>query len=56
MRSRVAQGGARGFEMNLSLLDPFYLAQDHPDSLTGSLSAFPLAVLLTEQAVVTHYV
>lgn len=26
--------------MNLSLVDPFALAQDYPDTLTGKLRAF----------------
>ena len=26
--------------MNLSLVDPFIIAQDYPDALTGKLSAF----------------
>jgi COMPASS component SWD1 len=28
--------------MNLSLIDPFVLAQDYPDTLTGKLSTHPL--------------
>lgn len=26
--------------MNLALIDPFVLAQDYPDTLTGTLSTF----------------
>ena len=29
--------------MNLDLIDPFVLAQDYPDSLTGKLRTGPLA-------------
>lgn len=29
--------------MNLSLIDPFVLAQDYPDTLTGKLSTHPLS-------------
>lgn len=31
--------------MNLSLIDPFVLAQDYPDTLTGTLSMSALMLL-----------
>lgn len=36
--------------MNLALTDPFILAQDYPEALTGKLSGFPVAMATSTSA------